>query len=219
MASQTQLLELKPDINLLNSNFDGYKLSLKRTNFIRHELESPIHRILLDPRQYSFLHAKIFGLNNFLVGETSDSYENVYFVDQHRHLNKANFSTYTNTLKISKVWTIPTNEAATQCVVKYNVSLKLLSENLAVLSDGTGAFFLLNTGHRGIECEWQTIYFSNQLYECKSFYIQDAVLKGTELHVLLCMIQQGDKKAQLNTHWVTFSNETDSLIKLSTRKF
>ncbi|KAK9890809.1 hypothetical protein WA026_012153 [Henosepilachna vigintioctopunctata] len=202
----TNILELKPERNFLDPNFDGYKLSLRSAITEKYLLDSPIKRTLINSDQYSLLHAKIFGMNNFLTGESETDFENVYFVDNERNLKKGSLND-NKKLMICNIWNVPKSNAQkdssdSDC---YNFSLKLISNNLAVLANGEGSFFILDTGNRKNHDKWKLLY-QEELWDGKEFYIQDAVLNECTLHVILCRIEQNDKKSSLLVNIVKLTN-------------
>ncbi|XP_044753661.1 nudC domain-containing protein 1 [Coccinella septempunctata] len=205
---ETQFLDPTPDRKLLDHNFEGYKLTLHNTKIITTQLSTPVLRIIPGRKHYTLLHGMVFDMHNCLVGEKANTYENVYFFDRNKNLRKARLDVILSKLEICKLWKFPDHEEVTNNDnIIYHPSIKLISENLAIASDGVRTFFLLETGDRSTDNKWEILH-SEELLQGKGFYIQDAVLKDLELHVLLCSIEFG-KRSHLAVHWITLINESN----------
>lgn len=205
-----KLLELRPNRDLLNSNFDGYKLSLESVQNYKLDVQVPVDKVCPSKDQYSLLHTKLFGLHNHLVGESINGSEYIYYIDQNRFINKTNFNS--NTIKfedIFKVWEVPINKHRE--LGDYNMSFKIASDDLIVLSDGIGTLYILQTGNRELNQTWYNIFSEEVLGSKKSFVIENVICKKTEsklqLHCLLQNINKDDSEEYFSTliYWVTIS--------------
>lgn len=208
------IIELRPDYKLLNPNFDGYKLSLKSIPSTKKTLSTSIFRILLDPRRFSLLHVKLFGLHNHLYGETVNETDSVYFVDEEWNLCK----TYVDTCVFEmcdpiKVWKIPKPEE--QKSRYYNITLKFVNESLLVLTDGMGMLYLLNTGDRNVDSMF-TLIHSELIEICnEGFIIKDAKHiisdQKEQLHILITHVKQSETKDHYITvvNWITLTKLVD----------
>lgn len=209
------VIELRPDRSLLNSEFEGYKLSLENSPMYRKELPSSADRVLPNKDQYSLLHAKIFGLHNHLVGEMIDEKEYVYFVDESRNINKVSFDPLASELVLtSNLWTVPNTEERTPG--DFNISFKLVSDDVAVLADGTGILHILQTGSRKESDTWNCVFSDDVLDRKETFIVVDSLsrldeTKGLFLHCLLLRIafDEATEKYATVLNWVTFSKGDD----------
>lgn len=196
------MIELRPNRELLNPNFNGYKLSLATLPVCQTELNTPVDRAAPDAGQYSILHARLFGLHNHIFGEEIDGASYVYFVDKNWCLWKMYVEPFLHYLVDPfPVFRIPKNSEREQG--QYNITLKFVTSELAVLSDGHGVLYLLNTGIRSADSPWDVVYDGEILGTGNKFVIQDAVCTDkNELHLLLLRIEQDST----GEHWINILN-------------
>ena len=71
-------MAFKPDKELLNPHFEGYKLAEKKLDFVRKELSVAVSTAQLDNDQFSYQHVRQFALHNHLVLDPWDT-ERVYW--------------------------------------------------------------------------------------------------------------------------------------------
>lgn len=74
-----KLIELRPRKDLMNPNFEGYKLSLDPLPVYKHDLPSAVENLKPNSEQYSFQHMKTFGLHNHLITDPWHS-DFTYFI-------------------------------------------------------------------------------------------------------------------------------------------
>nr|CAH7713262.1 unnamed protein product [Callosobruchus chinensis] len=206
------LIELKPKRNLLDPNFDGYKLSLKQIPIKKKELQNAVDRVLLNPNQFSVLQAKLIGLHNFLVGDYNEESDSVYFVDNEWNVCKSSLNPVTEELVDPVIlWQVPDKEQRKSG--DYNISMKFVAADLMVIADGRGTLYIVNTGNRNNN-ETFTACFSEEVVGSQEpFVIIDAVVKegerSQELHVLLLTIKQEscEQKEKFISvlHWITLT--------------
>lgn len=210
-----KLLELRPNRDLLQPDFNGYKLSLNPIPVISKQLTDPVHRALPDTGQYSVLHAKLFGLHNHIIGEVLDNITYIYFIDAFLNVQKTYIDPASNTLlDLITLWQVP-NGSYKQSG-DYNISLKVFAEDLAVLSNGAGMLYILNTGQRSSNNYWSILYCEEILGHGEKFVIQDVLYDNTNtdnktLHVLLLSIaQEKPTESFINIiNWVTIKEGDD----------
>ncbi|XP_018577530.1 nudC domain-containing protein 1 [Anoplophora glabripennis] len=209
----TTLIELSPNRLLLDSNFDGYKLSLQEIPIKKRDLSKPVDRILLNSSQYSLLHTKLYGLHNHLIGDHLDDGESIYFVDNEWNVCKTYFDPFSGDLIDPViVWQVPrTTERKTG---DYNVTLKFVNKSLAVLADGISSMYIVNTGARNDDDIFTLLFSDKVIGSDEGFIIVDAVSKTAstqkeELHVLLLNIKQINLEERFATflYWVSFAKE------------
>lgn len=209
------VIELRPDRQLLNAEFEGYKLSLQDIPTFKEELTTPsIDRVLPNNEQYSLLHARIFGLHNHLIGETIDGREYVYYIDNALSINKVTYDTFTSQLlTVSNLWTVPIDERVSG---DFNISLKFASNNIALVADGSGMLYILETGNRDEDSKWIEAYGDDVLNQKVPFIIEDCFCVTNDdgkltLHCLLLSIKREENNDKLSSvlSWLTFSKEND----------
>lgn len=193
-----KLVELRPDRNLLNPNFKGYKISLVELPVCEKELPVPVDTATPDSSQYSFLHARLFGLQNHIFAEEFHGMSYVYFVDKNWCIWKLYTESFSHQFtEPFLVWKVPKDSERLQG--QYNITLKFLTSELAVLSAPRGFVYILNTGERSVDSEWNVAFKENLLTTDKDFIIQDAFYnEKNELHLLLLRIDQ----ETTGEHWI-----------------
>ncbi len=201
-----QRLELKPNRDLLDANFEGYKLSLHSAPMFRSDLRSspvaPTRTASED--QYSFLHAKLFAASsNLLVIDSSDP-DLVFLLDGGRRprICRVAFDPegVSQTPELLEVWSLP--ESLASSPGDYNLSLAFAGKDLAVVCDGHGKLFILDTGDRRSDVRTWTIKFEEEI--CgkapRPFVIASAAVRKTEGAVertLSCLIQYVEEKSSI----------------------
>ncbi|KAJ8978119.1 hypothetical protein NQ317_014174 [Molorchus minor] len=208
------LVELNPNRLLLDSNFDGYKLSLQEIPNRKLEHTKPIDRILLTSSQYTLLHAKIYGLHNHLIGDPFDDNGSVYFIDTDWNICKTYLDPFTDEfVQPITIWQIPKNN--TRKIGDYNVTLRFVNKDLAVVADGTGFMYILNTDSRNDDNIFTSVFSDMVIGQNEGFLIVDTVCRlvesQKELHILLMNIKQDDLDERFFTilHWISFSMTSD----------
>lgn len=218
-----KIVELIPNRQFIDPDFNGYKLSLDTVPILEKALETPVDRVLADSNQYSFLHAKLFGLHNHLIGETIGGTELVYLVDESWWIKKI-FVDDTGQVQIIDLLKIARSGKGTS--LDYNVSLKLLNETVAIFSDGAGKIYIIETGPRKQSNHWECSYALDSVDGGGGFIIQDArfykcVDDEAQIHCLLYRIEQiGEKEQKFSgvLVWVVLSKQNDVWKKIESRK-
>ncbi|XP_076272197.1 nudC domain-containing protein 1 isoform X2 [Rhynchophorus ferrugineus] len=209
------VLELKPDRLLLDSNFDGYRLSLEEIRISRKELQAPVEKILLNSTQYSFLHAKLFGLHNHLFADRYDDFNSVYFVDKNRNVQKTYVDTLTNEL-VAPVTVFNVPPCREPQSGDYNVTLHFANLTYAVLSDGMGMLYILETRDKKDDDYFESVFSTKPLdIDDQGFIITDSLYheERGELHVLLLHIQDDTVDHFVSViHWLTFKRMREDSI-------
>ncbi|KAF2903311.1 hypothetical protein ILUMI_02875 [Ignelater luminosus] len=198
-----KLVELRPNQSHLDPNFNGYKLSLEKLPIIKEALHVSVDHVLPSNDQYSFLHAKLFGLHNHLTGDVFNDNDCVYFVDKNQCVQKASLDEFGGSIILTKVWEVP--EFKEHRDGDYNFSLKFANKNLAVISNGAGMLYIIETGSRNGSSTWQCVFCDEVIGSEKQFIIQDVVYNEDKLHCLLFSVEQdtSTKKCTAGLHWVT----------------
>lgn len=218
------LIELSPNRLLLDSNFDGYKLSLQEIPVKKKELNKCVDRILLNSSQYSLLHTKLYGLHNHLIGDHFDDSDSVYFIDSDWNVCKTYLDPFSSDLiEPVIVWQIP--KISERKIGDYNVTLKFTDKNTAVIADGTGIMYIVNTAARNDDDSFTSLFSDKVVGSDEGFIIVDAVSKKTEaqkdeLHVLLLNIKQINLEERFATflYWVCFEKNGDEWKQIALKQ-
>jgi len=210
---ETKTVDLNRNGSLIDPNFSGYKLSLDTISVVREELQDgPAHR-QPTTEMFGFLHAKTFGEHNHLFLDTF-SENRVYYIS-----GEGNVCTVNEEGCPSEVWTIP--ETGEPHV--YNAAVVFVSENICLVSDGSGTFFILETGDRREECMWKSVFQDAVCGKERPFVVRYGCVQneGKSLEVVLQYIEDPDNmevtgltsKSKTETHffncleWISFTYE------------
>jgi len=138
---------LRPNRDLLDPNFEGYKLSIDPRNLSSTTLVSAVNDIQLrDELLISLQHMRALGNLNHLVLDswTGGKTEVVYFVDENFEVQRAVVKDKEISC-VNTVFKIPATEKTKESL---NATLFFPSPSLACMSDGCGKLFLLQTEDR-----------------------------------------------------------------------
>lgn len=214
MSRAPAIIDLRPSQLLLNTNFDGYKLSLEPVPILKTELNAAPRRVFTRDDQYTFLHAKLFSLHNHLVRDPWLEYS-CYFVDENWTIQNVRYDTATG--KLSSVKSVHKIPKPTDGRVDYNAYLTFVSEKFCAFSDGYGTLKLFNTGDRYRTEEWKTVFSDTNTIP---FVIQDArweIIENVhQIQCLLLSVQQNidaaDEKFEIVLDWVAIKKDSQSNI-------
>lgn len=218
-----KLIELRPDRNLIKSNFDGYKLSLepvpvnqvnpRRKNghsnkFLLQVLRDDHKSHQLPNRdlpnletQYSFLHQELFGHQNLLTADPWNQ-KSAYYVTLANSIENVRFDG-----KISRsrrCFQLPSSRRM-RSPGDYNYNLQFINQDYLVVSNGMGGLFLIATGDRkSTNATWKLVH-EETILKNDGFVIKDARLE-----------EQGDRKV-INVLVLQIIPETDCSEKFMTK--
>lgn len=197
-----KILELRPNRDLLNPNFDGYKLSLTTLTVCEKDLPASVDRASPDAGQYSFLHARLFGLHNHIFAEDIHGISYIYFVDKQWRVWKLYLEPFLHQFaEPVLVFQIPKDSERLQG--QYNITLTFVTKELAAISDSCGVFYLLNTGDRSSDTPWSVAFRGDIFDRTRNFVIRDVLCTDeNELHLLALKIDQ-DASGE---HWINVLN-------------
>lgn len=143
-----KLVELRPNRDLLNAHFEGYKLTLQPLPKLRSALVQPPGRRHTSDDQYSYLHAQLFSTHNHLVRDpyTPGAY---YYVDAAGAVHCVRYAADSGRLAehVRPVFGAPA-AGIERYAGDYNATLTFVSGKCAVLADGSGGLSVLETGDR-----------------------------------------------------------------------
>ncbi|XP_063755648.1 nudC domain-containing protein 1 isoform X2 [Eleginops maclovinus] len=202
---------LKVNRELLDPNFESYRLSLDAIPTYNVELDAAVEEVKLKDTQYTLEHMRAFGMYNYL--HLDPWYEDsVLFVDCKGRVLSLSVTLDTALGKPREVYSLTSD--ASQCEDRVCASLSLTSATWAALSDGAGRLTLLRTGMRGDGSftKWEPL-FSEDTGEPFSLlhsvsHVQDGV---HSMEVLLLRIQKEPQETKgsgfyVSLEWITVTN-------------
>lgn len=138
---------LRPNRQLLNPKFEGYKLALDPLTLSSTRLLSSVNNVPLREESFSLQHIRAFGNHNHLVIDSwtdGGKTEVVYFVNENYEVQRA----VVKDTDVSSIDTVFKTPAVEKTEESLNSTLFFPSQSLACLCDGSGKLYLLQTGDR-----------------------------------------------------------------------
>ncbi|CAG2211176.1 unnamed protein product [Mytilus edulis] len=210
---------------LLDSSFDGYKLSLDSLPTYSLQLGIGIEKVDLTDGQYSYHHAKILGQHNHLALDPWNQ-QTVYYIDQLWRINKA-FIADMQLNQTESILQIPDSTNQKLVPERVNLCLQFVSMEMAVVTDGAGKLHLINTGNRGeSSTKWTIVYSHDVLDDSKPFSLTYTVYhREGETHSVECLCSyvvetNEEQKEKYKTsfltvlEWISISSEDNKAWSL-----
>ena len=232
--------DLKLNRDLLDFNFDGYKLSLDTLAKYSLDLEQQTfdtvdishQNELKTAKPLLYQHIKLFGFHNHLFNNEflnldfnfkSDDFKSLYYFDKNWFLVKIEFNNTKRflrktSLQLQKNDTIFYNE-------RVNITMKFLRNDLAIICDGCEMLYLcevINDKEVNSVERWNVLFKYNlEQHGCNNSVIKDAVLNETknnasyQLNLILMNIHEDALNHNYETliSYLRFENEADELNK------
>ena len=85
----TEIIDLRPNNDLLNRKFEGYTLSLDPLAVYKHNLPVGVQHLTPNDEQFSFQHVKTFGYHNHLYDDPWNS-ELAFYISKDLQVFQAN---------------------------------------------------------------------------------------------------------------------------------
>lgn len=190
-------IELRPKLQLIDSNFNGYKLSLKPIPKLEHTLKIGPDQSSRTNEQYSLNHVQLFGMQNHLVADPWESYS-TYFVDYNWTVQCIKYNNEIGELippiSIHELTKWDRNYG------DFNITFRFVSEKFCILSNGAGQVYILNTGDRYKNGQWKCVHTENVFKEepDRKFTIENArfeIVEGkSTIYFIAISIEQTDGK-------------------------
>eukprot|EP00057_Strongylocentrotus_purpuratus_P012853 XP_011667327.1 PREDICTED: nudC domain-containing protein 1 isoform X2 [Strongylocentrotus purpuratus] len=196
MAACTEVLKVNRD--LLDSEFDGYKLSLDPLPIYSLLIKSGVDEVKLRDDEYTFQHMQAFGLTNYLTGDLWNP-NCVYYVDTEWRLLQLRVVLESQLTEPTVIFTIP--EGVTRRAgSRHSVSLSFPTPHLCVLSDGVGLLYVLDTGVRDqFECTQWKVVFKREVCGGAPAILQHAVCREEESEIRVdCLLLHVEKSCRVN---------------------
>lgn len=205
---------LKVNRELLDPNFESYRLSLDAIPTYTVELDAAVEGVKLKDTQYTLEHVQAFGMFNYLY--LDPWYEDsILFVDCKGRVLSLTATLDTVLGKPREVYR--TDPDSKQCEDRLCASLSLTSATWAALSDGTGRLYLLRTGKRGDSShnKWELIFSEDLGDPFVILHSVSHVQAGVHsIEVLLLRIQRDPEETKgsgffVSLEWITVSNAAE----------
>ena len=200
--------EFRPEKRLLNSNFDGYRLSLEPLAQYVLKFDNNIHiqkDIELDNDLYTFNGIKGFKSINQLYLNSWKNNSDLYFFDQTHSIQQINLS---STGSFSHL-----NQSRIVCQLPkhtLNGSMFFVTDSLVFLCDGRSKLYILNTN----DSKWNFLHEEEfDEFLTSPVRLLHAVSYEGYLHAIIGFIQ-----TDCQLFWVTFSFKSPNDIKLIRRR-
>ena len=201
--------DLKPDRNLLDAHFEGYKLSLNSFPQYKLDLAASEHALatynFIDSRDSSnsrqfllYQHLKLFGMPNLLHVNQFSQHE-LYYFDAAYRLIKINYANNDSSLLTTPNATRSLTATSFQLAAVTSsdrtcISMRFVSATSAFVFDGFNTLYLIQMDSNyndnwsenwSVLYEWQTS--DPQATTC---VLRDAILYENVYHVLLLNVQE-----------------------------
>ena len=226
--SSVRWFDLNLDRKLLDSSFEGYKLSLEpfaqyklemnnqleldTYNFVENNQQNLIDEPNSEHKVFVYQHLKLYGLQNLLIVNQFDD-SNVYYFDLEHRLVRINY--------ISNHSLVPTNlklpksiQSCTQSN-RVNPTMQFINEKTSVVFDGFQKLYVCH-----FDGKLWTILFEWQASEdLTSSILKDALIFENKLHVILMNVQEVKNKFETFINWLSFDcNEQNNFELKRTRR-
>ncbi|XP_033950348.1 nudC domain-containing protein 1 [Pseudochaenichthys georgianus] len=202
---------LKVNRELLDPNFESYRLSLDSIPTYNVELDAAVEEVKLKDTQYTLEHMRAFGMYNYL--HLDPWYEDsVLFVDCKGRVLSLTVTLDTALGKPREVYSLTSDPS--QCEGRVCASLSLTSATWAALSDGAGTLTLLRTGKRGdgTFMKWEPLFSEDTGEPFSLLHSTSHVQEGVHsMEVLLLRIQKEPQETKgsgfcVSLEWITVAN-------------
>jgi len=204
----TEWREFRPQQSLLNSNFDGYRLTLEPLAQYTLKFDDHIHvqkDYQLDNDLYTFNGIKGFKSSNQLYINPWKETNDLYFFDQNHSIQQINLSSNESLSDLQQpisVYHLPKNTL--------HGTMIFMTDSLVVVCDGRSKLFVLNTNNP----KWKLVY-EHDFDELVTSPIRllHAVCHQGFIHAIIGFIQ-----TECQLLWVTFSIGLANEIQLTRRR-
>lgn len=159
-------VNLRPNIHLLDADFDCYKLSLKPIPILKNTYSFGLNVVSHKQHDFSYSKAFCFANHNYLAADKFNT-KNVFFIDSSSRIRRY----YVSKERIDppeSVFQLQNSNQVVEESEKLPPSLSFPSTSLCVASDGSGAFSIIKSGDRSLRsCDkWKLLYGNNSVRPC-----------------------------------------------------
>ncbi|BHF72811.1 hypothetical protein SprV_0401588200 [Sparganum proliferum] len=213
ICSGTSLMNVqaKPNRDLLDPNFESYKLSLRRTAVLSASEPNGIDLKTLGQDTFSKLEIRLYFLHNALIQDRFSPDTFYYFSADGQIKGVAVRPRKELFCSGSTVWKVPSWTETLNRGSKCNASMKLLSD-YAIVCDGARNLYILDTPNRISKSfsAWKVVLEFELPTVAPSTYLVDAIQSpsSAEIHCLLVSVVAavGSSKSKVHLDWLTFGN-------------
>jgi hypothetical protein len=220
--------DLKPDRNLLDVNFEGYKLSLNSFTQYKLDLASSGHQLdtrnFIDSpsaKQQFFLyqHLKIFGMQNLLVANQFNS--DLYYFDVNHCLVKVVYTSRSG-LTMPSVRNVSPTTFSLPAVnpERTSITMRFVSATSAVVFDGYNTLYVIqldqaaSSSDPAVSENWSVVFkWQINDADATASVLKDAIVYENAYHVLLINVQEvsgagvtGSDKFNTILNWIAVEN-------------
>ncbi|BES92313.1 CS domain [Nesidiocoris tenuis] len=224
--------ELRLNHNFLDTDFEGYKLSLTPIPTYKEDIPNGVNVVQPSEDQFSFLHQRLFSLHNHLVADPWNV-SSVFFVDASKKIYRSWIGVNGRLEKSFEVMQIPYTRSEPIGNI-YNISMDFPSSDTCVLTDGAGSLYIIETSNRssGDIVPWKILYEGQPLGCNIPSTILDARAKPgqllKEIHCILQYVAPSTSKVLLQDKktpgfetvlsWVRISEDVDGSWSVQTEE-
>ncbi|VUZ54169.1 unnamed protein product [Hymenolepis diminuta] len=215
---------LHPNWDLLDPNFQSYKLSLKKGFIITTLDNEGIDRKSLPEGNFSKLNIYLFSLHNCLFQDRFNPCH-LYYRTSSRKIKALIISSRKEAFSSGEtVFTIPSKNSSDLSMI-YNTSLVCLHDYV-LLCTGSNHVYLLHTGNRSSDVLslWKVVHEQTVDVLSKVGYLVDAVTTHTSDdkmqidYILLSVHKSGDEKSKVYLDWLTLCKTEDAWSQIRHRR-
>ena len=205
----TEWREFRPQQQLLNSNFDGYRLTLEPLAQYTLKFNDPIHvqkDYQLDNDLYTFNGIKGFKSSNQLYLNPWKETNDLYFFDQTHSIQQINLSSNESLSYLQQpinIYQLPRNTL--------HASMIFITDSLVIVCDGRSNLFVLNTNNTP---KWKVLHEQDfDEFVTSPIRLLHAVCHQGFIHAIIGFLQ-----TDCQLLWITFSIDSSNEIKLTRRR-
>lgn len=204
----TEWREFRPQSKLLDSNFDGYRLSLEPLAQYTLKFDENIHTqkdFELNNNLYSYNGIKGFKSLNQLYINSWKNPSDLYFFDQMHSIQQINLSSNESLSHLQQpicVYQLPKSSL--------NGSMFFITDSLVFVCDGRSKLLILNTNNP----KWKLLYEQDfDEFLTSPVRLLHAISHEGSLHAIIGSIQ-----TDCQLLWLTFSIDSSNEIKFTRRR-
>ena len=196
---------LKTDHELMNPEFEGYKLSLDTIPTYQGDFDRKLGVRLLNEEQYSYLHVKHLGGYNCLVQDPFHDENQVFIIDSENEsvLQAKDCAVDGRNPEIAEVWSSPEPPSVAAGPLKngeYNPSITFPSADKALFTDGRGTLYILKTGNRSnFGNQWGISFKDDVCGKNRSYSLVSSSMNQNTLH---CLVQYVEGKETITNTYI-----------------
>ncbi|EDV29028.1 uncharacterized protein TRIADDRAFT_52501 [Trichoplax adhaerens] len=196
---------LEPNRNLINRNFEGYKLSPDEPLVLKLKLEVNVRALAASSSQISFEEVRLYSTCNHLMMDcwySDPGIDHLYFINESWEVAHIEFDSKDGTSFIECPFQVPLNAVA--ATDRHNLSMQFPSKKHALISDGVDKIYLLD---RHVK-KWKILGIINYERPCTLLH---AVCddKQDKCQCYLIEFKRQDFKIEPTSKWIEITIPTN----------